>query len=553
MTGIDNDVQDEIDRTANLYSATIYETLQDGLDNTVDGDFFSVISPALEGFIDLYKNVNGEDDYQKTYPSQVLINQIITFLDTYFEGIEGSRSGYSYVVTSDEGKILFAVKPDGTINNPQINSMVSDITRIDVLEEDIEDLKEIIGNIDYSRSGYLIAITDSNGKLLGGFTDSGDFKLSSGRLLIGRRAEINEQVNSRSGYSYVVTDNQGIVVLGVKSNGELYIPKLGALQSVIAEMQTQITENATATVFKDELTDSVFNITSGPNIIWYGDSMTAGAGSTGGNNAPNLLAQKSGLTVINSGVGGETSNTICARSGAIPFPVRIHDSVETKEIPATGEVQIQFDDYLGNGFDPLRQGNGGATGFAGVLNGVAGTIYFTGTGTIAGDYFFVRDEDGSAVAMDRPPYPYRTNFSDLHRGDIYVIWIGQNGNSEEDVLVHVQYMIDHMTALNKKFLIIPKPSSTDLIDEEFERRWGRNVVKVRDYLAKPIYDTDGVTIISSYGLDDAGITPTAQDITDIGQGKVPTSLRVDSVHFNNAGYEITAELVYQRAIELKLI
>jgi lysophospholipase L1-like esterase len=55
-----------------------------------------------------------------------------------------------------------------------------------------------------------------------------------------------------------------------------------------------------------------------------------------------------------------------------------------------------------------------------------------------------------------------------------------------------------------------------------------------------------------YGLADAGITPTEQDLTDIANGMVPQSLRPtgDSYHLNAAGYTVVGKYLYKYVKQL---
>lgn len=50
----------------------------------------------------------------------------------------------------------------------------------------------------------------------------------------------------------------------------------------------------------------------------------------------------------------------------------------------------------------------------------------------------------------------------------------------------------------------------------------------------------------SDGLADAGITPTAQDLTDIAGDTVPVSLRSDSIHLSPSGYTVVAAQVHAK-------
>jgi lysophospholipase L1-like esterase len=52
---------------------------------------------------------------------------------------------------------------------------------------------------------------------------------------------------------------------------------------------------------------------SGPQIVAWGDSLTLGLGSTGGDTYPAILQQLSSIKILNEGVRGETSTRICDR------------------------------------------------------------------------------------------------------------------------------------------------------------------------------------------------------------------------------------------------
>ena len=52
------------------------------------------------------------------------------------------------------------------------------------------------------------------------------------------------------------------------------------------------------------------------------------------------------------------------------------------------------------------------------------------------------------------------------------------------------------------------------------------------------------------GMDRAGIKSTQEDEKRIASGSVPISLMYDEVHFNQYGYQVIAELLYERIIQL---
>lgn len=286
-----------------------------------------------------------------------------------------------------------------------------------------------------------------------------------------------------------------------------------------------------------------FKAVSGPDIVCWGDSMTAGAGGNG-RSYPLILgelltAAGSTAKVVNAGVGGETSVTITARQGGTPFIVRVIDKI----IPATiTPVTIAFDQIDSQTVRPLLQGNGApGYGFTGKLADVEGTISLVkpnggNTWDAANYYTFTRKTVGAEVAVTRPETFY-LDFANAHLGDIHIIWIGQNGPSTARAITDAKAIIQRMEALNKRYIVISKPSSTAADDSIFFAEFGSRFLPIRKYMVE-------------FGLEDAGITPTEQDLTDIANGTVPTSLRTDAVHWTAQGYTILANQIFKKLKEL---
>lgn len=58
------------------------------------------------------------------------------------------------------------------------------------------------------------------------------------------------------------------------------------------------------------------------------------------------------------------------------------------------------------------------------------------------------------------------------------------------------------------------------------------------------------TYLLNYGLQDEGITQTADDTTAVAQGLMPPSLMSDATHFNANGYNVIANQVYIKGRQL---
>lgn len=304
---------------------------------------------------------------------------------------------------------------------------------------------------------------------------------------------------------------------------------------------------------------------SGPDIICYGDSMTYGAGSDGycyPIRLKQLLSTNgSSANVFNCGVGGENSATITARSNANPL------IVNPFAIPAdVSPVNITFKSINGVQTLPLYQGNGhgdengNGAGlrryFDGEINGIKGRITLvqpSASGNVytpaPDDYYtFTRAIAGTEVNVARPS-PFYLDYARQHSGDIHLIWIGtNNGDDYQRAISDAKAIINNMQALDKRYLVISRLKSStaenavqtyeqlDMQDKAFFSEFGNRFISIRKYM-------------NDWGLQDAGITATAQDLIDIQQGNVPTSLRVDGVHWTPVGYQILANIVFKKLNE----
>lgn len=313
----------------------------------------------------------------------------------------------------------------------------------------------------------------------------------------------------------------------------------------------------TPTHVKSTYQAAEIKIVSGPDIICWGDSKTQSAGITGGQYAYPAVLQTllqnngSAATVRNSGCGGETSFTIAARQGGNPM----HLYAEGGVIPAApAAVKMVMLDNNGKPIRPLVQKSGipgqeNDLWFDGTIAGIKGRLAIvkpngaSPTWDPANYYTFTRAQSGTDVTLNRPT-PFYLDFAEARREDIAVFWTGQNNETpSEYVIADTKAMINHLKPMSKRYLVISRPKpylnlSAQISDEEkLYLEYGSKFINVRQYLI-------------DYGLADAGITPTSQDLSDIAAGLVPSSLRSDGTHFNNAGYAVVAKIVFERLKQL---
>jgi hypothetical protein len=297
-------------------------------------------------------------------------------------------------------------------------------------------------------------------------------------------------------------------------------------------------------------------VVSGPNIVAWGDSMTIGAtGIPYTDYLFNMLkADGKNVKITNRGVGGESSITIAARANATPFTAICTTGV----MPASGKVPIKLLPINGVIPEPLKQSGHFACSFAGV-HGVFGADVNGSTY----DYWFNRLVGGASFVCNRPETIY-LDISEETVEDIHIIWIGQNAprwvtptsdyaRINERAISDTKAIIQHMATLNKRYLVITPPAGgaeKDVFDARWYDEFGQYYIPIRQYMTTPIYAGDGTTIISCYGLEDAGFIATPQDIIEIGERRIPLSLRNDGVHWKAQGYEVLAKLIYKKIKQL---
>ena len=303
-----------------------------------------------------------------------------------------------------------------------------------------------------------------------------------------------------------------------------------------------------------EIKDIDNSITGNKIIDCWGDSLTYGvASSTTKGGYVTRLKNKLGenWTINNFGVGGEKTKTIACRQGGMNFVVQPGVTVPSTETAV--EINLLSDDG-----SPVqcRDTDLGCINPC-FINGIEGTLSIDyGKFT---KHFFTRKVKGDEYVITRPTTLITANKN--RKGNINIIWIGQNGekhedhsgwDNEEDLVNQIRKMVE--IANTDRYLILglhtKDLTSRKLLEEKMYNEFGRHYINLRKYLSTPIYGTDGRTITSSYGLDDVGFTATAEDKRFIGMGYCPTSLLTDGVHGKDEFFDIVAKLVYDRGNEL---
>jgi hypothetical protein len=127
-----------------------------------------------------------------------------------------------------------------------------------------------------------------------------------------------------------------------------------------------------------------------------------------------------------------------------------------------------------------------------------------------------------------------------YEADYTIIWVGTNNKwtTNEDFIYMVQRIVNYCRG--KCVVVgIPQKENLDLrpLEKQMSRELGSKFINMREYLV-------------TNAIYDAGITPTAQDLQDMSEGRPPVSLRSDVTHYNSVRQKVIAEHIYKRITQI---
>ncbi len=252
------------------------------------------------------------------------------------------------------------------------------------------------------------------------------------------------------------------------------------------------------------------------DIIFWGDSLTAGAGGNG-TSYPAVCSQILGKSYLNGGVGGENAYLIATRQGA--------DNLIVSGNPNRTYAPTEMKTLLGKTIKPLIQG---------------------GESTVNPIHIAGQKCRLSVVVSEREPVSYTISgfngtlvsetpvgFSGAYiTSNVTSIFIGQNGPRD---FAQLSPVIDSMIArTNGKVVVIGLTSGTaaerNSLETDMLTKYGNKYFNARDMLSK-------------YGMTAQNLTPTAADTAAIAEGSIPPSLKSDTVHLNANGYTALGKML----------
>ncbi|NKR24029.1 hypothetical protein GS479_01335 [Rhodococcus hoagii] len=254
----------------------------------------------------------------------------------------------------------------------------------------------------------------------------------------------------------------------------------------------------------------------------------------------NHLAPLLGVPVVNQGVSGQGAADILTRVGLL----RPQVAVSGGAIPASGPVAV-------TSIDPAtgwRINGTGSFAFTGSINGVEGNLSHD---TQANTWTFTRTTAGSAVPV-APGTEFIRKESLTTPFNRLVIGTGRN-NVTDGSLPAVRDLlrlgVGNIRTQVKKYLIWGVINGTD--EPRGHARHtaitAYNTALAADH-GERFYDVRRDFI--DRGLTLAGIAPTSQDTTNIGNDCPPPSLMADAIHPNAAGYKVLATLIAEKLLAL---
>ncbi|EIU7559391.1 hypothetical protein AAIB98_004633, partial [Providencia rettgeri] len=467
-----------------------------------DNDYFYVVSSENNNFVDLYRNLSGVATFMnKSMPSSEYVEstaELVNELSNSNKVLQQMDSdNYVFGITDNEGTPALGIRESGQVdvNSLAIANNGATMTAL-------------------SHDEYVYALTDKNGGMCFGVKTDGTVEIP----------KLDATGNSRSQQIFYI-DSSKLQVIDVNTGAikvidEGNIAIISSNDSVVYS-KDGITFIATPPQFKPK------RLAPSLEIVCWGDSMTAGVGGESENvSYPSVLAAELGVNVSKKGYGGQTSTDIAIRQGGTQLTITY-----TGTIPPASTVSVLVtptDSY--RSIQMIYSGNIGDTPVK-MTKSSAGVWELKNEGSepleIAGKATFIGSEGR------------------IEREKTAIFWVGRNNqfwNKSEPIFRDIAAMIGYLNVSLKRSIVIslcntaaePKGSSRYNamldINSRLAQVYGDKFIDVRAYLI-------------TKGLSDAGIAPTTQDVADIGNDIIPTSLRSDDTHLNATGYALVGKYI----------
>jgi len=590
----------EVARDAALSSGNVYANTAAGIAATTTGQYFSVVDSSDINYLILYLNNAGTAVEQKRYPSVEAIA---------LSGYE--QSGYIWAQVDTSYRVIFGVDSDGlfqkfktdSINfNGQIMDYLSTTeyqqcgyksavvgTNYAILEAVDDNGVLVVSNIsiaspsnttsdnfngqavtyesstEYQQSGYIEADIDSSYRLIVGVTNESYPKQAGAPACLETNA--NKWVDVDSNYAvYSAPNSSNLKQLyrysKTAGTTTALTTKFNNVEPVLAGSNIVFTSDRPEPFpTKNMWWCTVVNASSdaGVNPVFpkryfvnYSDSIYAGTGaSDAAHGVTALMAAALGLSYTNNGIGGQTSQQIAQRFGALTTGL----TVIGNQIPTSGAVTVthinsvavigmnttQFPDYR----LLSTQADNTTRTLVGTLGGVYGTLTRSSSGgppSTTETYTFTRAKAGSVVSISANE-TFTVDVGDLDKC-VLNIEVGANDVAQNigsyataitAVTTNIAAMVARCRTLHLAYVVVGFPSTaiaayyTGTALATALTAWRASMSAT---YGDRWYDTMPVLLANGDG--------SPADNAAIANGVPPPSLLSDVIHWNDAGHAVNA-------------
>jgi len=590
----------EVARDAALSSGNVYANTAAGIAATTTGQYFSVVDSSDINYLILYLNNAGTAVEQKRYPSVEAIA---------LSGYE--QSGYIWAQVDTSYRVIFGVDSDGlfqkfktdSINfNGQVMDYLSTTeyqqcgyksavvgTNYAILEAVDDNGVLVVSNIsiaspsnttsdnfngqavtyesstEYQQSGYIEADIDSSYRLIVGVTNESYPKQAGAPACLETNA--NKWVDVDSNYAvYSAPNSSNLKQLyrysKTAGTTTALTTKFNNVEPVLAGSNIVFTSDRPEPFpTKNMWWCTVVNASSdaGVNPVFpkryfvnYSDSIYAGTGaSDAAHGVTALMAAALGLSYTNNGIGGQTSQQIAQRFGALTTGL----TVIGNQIPTSGAVTVthinsvavigmnttQFPDYR----LLSTQADNTTRTLVGTLGGVYGTLTRSSSGgppSTTETYTFTRAKAGSVVSISANE-TFTVDVGDLDKC-VLNIEVGANDVAQNigsyataitAVTTNIAAMVARCRTLHLAYVVVGFPSTaiaayyTGTALATALTAWRASMSAT---YGDRWYDTMPVLLANGDG--------SPADNAAIANGVPPPSLLSDVIHWNDAGHAVNA-------------
>lgn len=285
-------------------------------------------------------------------------------------------------------------------------------------------------------------------------------------------------------------------------------------------------------------------------ILCWGDSITYGMGMSKENKYPSVLQSLvgDGFQVLNGGSSGEKSHTIAARQGAYDVftdkDLVFDAGVSKINIGVVNDHSMILEDgtkiSIGRYGDPFTNDLPVNKVY---INDVEYKFSYSGS-----NYYLERSDSSESFTI---PKGSKVVFesSNMQKGAfVEIFYVGANDSLGASA-AEVEYLVNRYKKMiarhgNDNYLvIIPQWHGIDsAFTKAFKEAFGDKAVHIRKEMC-------------TRDLSTVGLTPTDDDIALQKKGIIPTALKynndpTDSLHFNEYGYKMLAQILYDRGVAL---